>query len=458
MSTVIFIRRLPYHPAKVSLLNLVCCLGLTLLAACSSPRDLYMPYKPVHSPTSHSGSENRVSMISAESRPGWITSLSPDYFVGYGSGSSVFEAQERAIEDIKIKIIKAMGESVGVYEHRSLSNVVLSRSDMSSASILHFSHRFQNAFSPVIHFDHAHVKDYHYEREGSSFAYFIRYAIDANEIHELKKKCLEQQTMQRSLIDSLTRISDITDIRVLAQRFEDLQYMVLSINNIRKDDSLRIASAMDKIHTLIDNLEIVIERDNGHTIKLFLRSQGRILHYSVAPLIKTSGSVHIQRVYQQAHYWIIEYAKEASAASLKILFNIEGFELEHTLWLDREQGHAAAARIVSIRITVLEIKRWDDQISKIRIDAILAGDDIGFVQEVSLALKPSNFADYSLNLNRLTSRQNGAVIHVSQDVSCAISRRYMRAINHGSARVKYSAGSVSKEIFSPQIPVQIIFP
>ena len=112
-----------YHRIAVSRVFL-----LISLLSCTPSQDIYKnPFQTCNSSTLVGDQNISSPVYSTHQPPDCIYAISKDFIVGHGQGKDIKEAKAAALNDIKLFIVKSMGETGDFIEVNFVQNTVAGR-------------------------------------------------------------------------------------------------------------------------------------------------------------------------------------------------------------------------------------------------------------------------------------------------------------------------------------------
>ncbi len=244
-------------------------------------------------------------------KPAWVNSLVKDYIIVVASGSTLEDAQERAILKVKEHIISSVADNISSTSEYTLTEDTKS-GDMSITENYKVATKTRAADIPFIKgISVNQVEEYYWEKVsekgGITFYYHIKYPFTE---FQLKKLIMEYERADRDLTQQLegflARIDDAESIEELNQLSNIIKALSTSFIDV-DNRKTKCNVAVSKISQMIKNVSIEAVGTSLGEIRFSLYTNGRIIKTSTTPKVK-SNCAKINDIKPDGNEWVVRYS------------------------------------------------------------------------------------------------------------------------------------------------------
>ncbi|MBR6083169.1 MAG: hypothetical protein IKP62_09610 [Salinivirgaceae bacterium] len=244
-------------------------------------------------------------------KPAWVNSLVKDYIIVVASGSTLEDAQERAILKVKEHIISSVADNISSTSEYTLTEDTKS-GDMSITENYKVATKTRAADIPFIKgISVNQVEEYYWEKVsekgGITFYYHIKYPFTE---FQLKKLIMEYERADRALTQQLegflARIDDAESIEELNQLSNIIKALSTSFIDV-DNRKTKCNVAVSKISQMIKNVSIEAVGTSLGEIRFSLYTNGRIIKTSTTPKVK-SNCAKISDIKPDGDEWVVKYS------------------------------------------------------------------------------------------------------------------------------------------------------
>ena len=244
-------------------------------------------------------------------KPAWVNSLVKDYIIVVASGSTLEDAQERAILKVKEHIISSVADNISSTSEYTLTEDTKS-GDMSITENYKVATKTRAADIPFIKgISVNQVEEYYWEKVsekgGITFYYHIKYPFTE---FQLKKLIMEYERADRDLTQQLegflARIDDAESIEELNQLSNIIKALSTSFIDV-DNRKTKCNVAVSKISQMIKNVSIEAVGTSLGEIRFSLYTNGRIIKTSTTPKVK-SNCAKISDIKPDGDEWVVKYS------------------------------------------------------------------------------------------------------------------------------------------------------
>ncbi len=244
-------------------------------------------------------------------KPAWVNSLVKDYIIVVASGSTLEDAQERAILKVKEHIISSVADNISSTSEYTLTEDTKS-GDMSITENYKVATKTRAADIPFIKgISVNQVEEYYWEKVsekgGITFYYHIKYPFTE---FQLKKLIMEYERADRDLTQQLegflARIDDAESIEELNQLSNIIKALSTSFIDV-DNRKTKCNVAVSKISQMIKNVSIEAVGTSLGEIRFSLYTNGRIIKTSTTPKVK-SNCAKINDIKPDGDEWVVKYS------------------------------------------------------------------------------------------------------------------------------------------------------
>ncbi len=434
------------------------------LSSCSSSRDIY---NVGLSRSQQSVNSRELSTHDQNvNRPDWIYATSADFIVGQGEDTSISGAREKALDNLKLIIGKALPQAVTFSETSAKGNRVISRNKVNSESAFIFIQHISNVLDLELSLDFNNILDYYLEDRGNSYTYYVKYRINQSEIQKIKSQLKEQKRKRENLIDSLVFIDTINIVEDLVDRHHKINLLLQTTTNLSKRDSIRINNTMQRIETILNQLQIRDISETEDRILLEIHGFGRKFKTHIKPSIYHDDRVIIIDAYFDNGLWIINYTLNNHLnrkGFLDIEYNYPGFILDYHATVDNQTVEIVnrGIEIHNPRLEALSKNPWSGNITKMQFfmnigsESLVTLDIEDMHLEIISILGPSMLLalkDYKLKLNFAGNYSFSALID-----DCNVPMRFLRQVRHANIQLHFVADQQTqmKELIYQPITISL---
>jgi len=281
-------------------------LVIYLLIGCTSGKDIYSYPSVAH---------NNTFETTIQQEPDWLYAVSSQFIVGFGSGSTIVEAKQSALNDLKSKIVKRLGEVIDVSEIAVITNDYTNRIPTTTDRYSR-KREFHTNYKPVIFLNQEGFNDFYYRNHINRTEYFIKYNITESKLEDIRKKCIADFEAKKAKIDSILNMhvqyTSISNVIRQIQELESLYYL------LGEKDKRRCAQKVLRIKDRLDDISVRIKNDESGTVKLSFSINGTPInatnHVSV-----TSSQIPIESIIRLGHEAIVLYDEESISYNIDTL-------------------------------------------------------------------------------------------------------------------------------------------
>lgn len=429
------------------IVSLVCTirwvLVLFFLTSCASSRDIYNP--GVSRPQQPGNHRELYAHAQNVNRPDWIYATASDFIVGHGEDTSISGARNKALDNIKLVIGKALPQHVEFSETTAAGNRGTNRQDVQSESAYIFIQRISNVFDLKLSLDFNNILDYHHEIRGNTYTYYVKYRICQSEIEKITQKLEEQKRKRENLIDSLVSIDTLSIVESIVDRHHYINLLLQTFINITERDSMRLSNTMQRIETLLHQLEIRDISETDGKLLLDIRGSGRTFKTNIKPAIYHDDRVVIEDVYFENGLWIINYSISKlfyRKSYLDIEFNYPGFILEYYTTLDNSlhEKVKGGIEISNPRLELLSKNPRSGNITKMQFFMNISSESFATlnIEDITLEIVSAVGPALLLTLkdHNLKQIMNGYYSFSALIADCNIPVRFLRQVRHANIKLQ----------------------
>lgn len=433
---------------------------ITLLASCTSSKDIWNPNKEQSYATRSNLSEYNKS--SKEMEPEWLYNVSSEFIVGFGQGSSNYEAKHNAMRDIKIQVVKFLGEEVSIEESISIDNIVTGR-NVRSQEVFQLDKRFKSEFgNTIIDINPQNIINNYWHNSGASVKYYIKYSFGSTEIDKILGESIKRANKIKNLVDSLVDINQLGTLNELQYRLSELRY-IQSSGKIKFIDSLKIDNAIRRIKYNFDNLAINILSEEPGKITFTLKNYDVEIVYSAKPEIIAPTGINIENIYVRDGIWTIEYSNPKNIiGTIYIYYENNDFALYSEVdikktaeFSDKEKRTSTNdIDVEKVYINCIDMSFWDGNVQEIEIMVSVISNNSSNINTIELELVANNGTRKIIDFNKLIELENG-INRVVWRESCNLPQKFLRLVHYCNVNINYKQSINNQTQNFKSIPIII---
>lgn len=254
--------------------------------------------------------QTKVVESSSKRKPGWINGLEKDYIITSGSGSTVQEAQQNALNMVKEQIVSSVAENVQTTSEMKVEENTVNKV---STYLEKFATTTTTTSGPVPFLQGislAKVEDFYWEKTENKanrsvrFEYHLKYPFPRTEIwklvEEFKKRDVEMTKQLDELFAAADNISNIDDIE---KNIGELRILADYFMDGRKD---KANLGITRYQSLYKSIELVELESGLGELKYALRLGSRFVQTSRRPQTR-SECARISSTINNKDHTIIKY-------------------------------------------------------------------------------------------------------------------------------------------------------
>lgn len=269
----------------------------------------------------------KVLESSSKKAPAWIASSGSDYFVASAVGSSLDEAKNLCLQDVKKQIISAVAENLKSSTSQTTSQTTTQNDIIDFFESFDSNFETRSAILPFINgISMSKVDAYYYEKTLNkatgitSYSYSIHYPFSSSELYTLIKKFLaqdaEMETILNNQIDKISNITSTEDIdRGITALTPLLEYF---FDDIRISKTKQTIEQYKKLYSYI-SIELVNSTPGEMTYLLSI--EGKPITTAIKPTFKSNCAMGLM-------YSNIE------EGMVKVTYDSEGCSSEDTNFIE----------------------------------------------------------------------------------------------------------------------------
>ena len=243
-------------------------------------------------------------------KPAWVNTLVKDYVITVGTGSSLDEAQEKALLKVKERIISSVADNISSQTEHTLTEDTQS-GDMSITENYKVVTKSRAADIPFIKgISVNQVQEYYWEKVSEkgtiNYYYHMKYPFDD---FQLKKLIMEYERTDRELTKQLNELIVSIDDAESIERLEQISAEIKALSKSFIDVDSRKNKcdvAISRISQMIKNVAIEATGTSLGEIRFSLYCNGRIIKTSNTPKVK-SNCAKISDIKSDGDEWIVKY-------------------------------------------------------------------------------------------------------------------------------------------------------
>lgn len=235
--------------------------------------------------------QNKVVESSSRRQPGWVNGLEKDYIITVGSGSTVQEAQQNALNMVKEQIVSAVAENVQTTsEMRVEENTV----NKISSYLENFATTTTTTSGPVPFLQGislSKVEEFYWEKledkksRAVRFNYHLKYPFPRTEIWKLVEEFKKRdEEMTRQLDELVAAADNITNLDDIEKNLGELRILADYFMDGRKD---KANLGMTRYTSLYKSIELVELESGLGELKYALRLGDKFVHTSRKPMVRS---------------------------------------------------------------------------------------------------------------------------------------------------------------------------
>lgn len=426
-----------------------------IVLSCSSGRDIYRnPYQAPDKASFNTNENSSIQLqISPNQYPEWIYAISRDFIVGYGQGKDLMEARDAALNDIKVFIIKSLGETGSIIEVNFVQNIIDGRNLAESQEGYLMKHHFENKFHPVINISVDRLDDYYYEKTGSYSKYYIKYKIDEEELGRIKddfhKSLRKKEALASKIkhtVDSLTTIKDTLSLESLIERYNVIAE-ALVMTGLTSRDSLCLIRGLQSIKRFLNAVDINVMKHNvGNFIRFSLYSGLTPVRSIVKPIVK-SDAIIIDTIINQEDVWELKYKVKPELEDpgvLEIAFELPYKRVSSTLDIPPSIIEPELEIIDKVLMSDIQRNSWTGKLKnlKIRININSLTDNIYLINTMDILLNVNENLNPMIIVDNLNFEISKGVNHFVKTIQCELPYWFfMNKEMECDLRLYYNSGS-----------------
>jgi len=257
--------------------------------------------------------QTRVVESSSRRTPDWVHGLEKDYIITVGTGNTIQEAQQDALNMVREDIVNSVAvnvqtESEMYTEETNLNNNV-------STYLEEFATTTTTASGPVSYLQGitlSQVEDYYWEkvenrRDGSiRFNYHIKYPFSDFEMQKLvmdfRKRDREMSNQLEDVLKSIDR-KEFSNVEEIDKSIDELRVFVDYFVDARKD---RAQLGISRCRQLYESIELAEKEGKLGELTYAMKLDNEIIHISRRPRV-TSDCARITNIESQNGHTTVEY-------------------------------------------------------------------------------------------------------------------------------------------------------
>lgn len=306
--------------------------------------------------------QNKVVDSSSKRKPSWINGLEKDFIITSGSGSTVQEAQQNALNMVKEQIVSSVAENVQTTsEMRSEENTV----NKISSYLEKFATTTTTTSGPVPFLQGisiAKVEEFYWEKlenkanRSIRFEYHLKYPFPRTEIWKLVEEFKKRDVEMTKQLDELVAAADnITDIDDIEKNVGELRILVDYFMDGRKD---KANLGITRYKALYNSIELVELESGLGELKYGLRLGNRMVSTSRKPQTR-SECARVTSFINNKDYAIIKYdffnCAEDPENNIMVTYRFGNNNVQKPFYFDITADKAAIFVNEPIRLTATEI-------------------------------------------------------------------------------------------------------
>jgi hypothetical protein len=290
---------------------------LIFLLSCTPSQDIYKnPFQTSNSSALTGDKHINSPVYSTHEPPDWIYAVSKDFIVGHGQGKDIKESKDAALNDIKLFIVKSLGETGDFIEVNFVQNTVAGRNVVDSQEGYLMKQQFENKYSPVINLSIDRIEDYYYENVANTVNYYIKYNLNEAALRQIKdnfRHSLQEETARANLIkrsaDSLADLHALNSIESIIERYDVITDYLLT-TDLQSKDSLKLIRTLHEIIDFLGSIQIrIYEHNPGANVRFGLCS-GQIPVRSDSKPDVICEAIIIDALTKQDDSWELRYRSD----------------------------------------------------------------------------------------------------------------------------------------------------
>ncbi len=254
--------------------------------------------------------QNKVIDSSSRRQPSWINGLEKDYIITVGSGSTVQEAQQNALNMVKEQIVSAVAENVQTtsemrVEENTMNNI--------SSYLENFATTTTTTSGPVPFLQGislSKVEEFYWEQlqdkktRAVRFNYHLKYPFPKTEIWKLVEEFKKRDNEMTRQLDELVAAADnITNLEEIEKNIGELRILADYFMDGRKD---KANLGISRYTNLYKSIELVELESGLGELKYALRLGDKFVHSARKPIVR-SECARITSTINNKDHTLIKY-------------------------------------------------------------------------------------------------------------------------------------------------------
>lgn len=307
-------------------------------------------------------------------KPGWVNGLEKDYLIVTGTGSSLQDAQNKALNQVRENIVNAVAQNVRatsemVYEETNFNNNVSVFLDKIATTVTSTS-------GPVTYLQGvtlSRVEDYYWEKLQDrrspkvAYNYHIKYPFPEMELQKLvldfKMRDRQMTNQLEEILDGIDAISAIEDI---GESIQELRVLADYFIDARRDQA---QMGISRLRELYKRIELVELGGNLGELSYALRFQGKFVTTAQRPQI-TSECARIMGTSSDGTTIIVKYdhynCYEDPENHIFVRYRFANHNVENRFYFDVTENKASIFVSEPLRFTSIE--KQDDLVVSYVLD------------------------------------------------------------------------------------------
>lgn len=303
-------------------------------------------------------------------QPSWVNGLEKDYIIASGTGATLHDAQENALNMIKQRIVTSVAENVRTsseirIEEQSVNNKV-------NLFLENFSSQTQTESAQVPFLKGVSLskaEDYYWEKTQNRsdnvirYNYHIKYPFPEFELQKLVMDfSIRDRQLSNELEEALESIDNLTSIEEIKSKIGELRILSDYFMDGRKD---RARLGINRLQNILNSVQIVEIESSPGQVKYALKLNNNYIKTTINPRV-FSECARITGTQTKQEYTVINYnfdnCYDDPENHILVSYRLGSTTLQNKFYFDIKAD--VIEIFVNEPIRIMSTERKDDKVSK----------------------------------------------------------------------------------------------
>lgn len=337
--------------------------------------------------------QTRVVETSSRRQPGWVNGLEKDYIITVGSGATVQEAQQNALNMVKEQIVSAVAENVQTTSEMKVQETTVNNI---SSYLENFATTTTTTSGPVPFLQGislSRAEEFYWEKledrgtRAVRFNYHLKYPFPRTEIWKLVEEFKKRdQEMTRQLDELVTAADNITNLDDIEKNIGELRILADYFMDGRKD---KANLGITRYTNLYRSIELVELESGLGELKYALRLGDKFVNTARRPTVR-SECARITSTVNNKDHTLIKYdyfnCYEDPENNILVSYRFGNNNVQKNFYFDITADKAAIFVNEPIRLTATSTDDGNISSSQISITVVAKYDAPFTINKVELEL------------------------------------------------------------------------